>query len=429
MSQPDTKYPWKIPHGFTYGWSFPTLGARYQLIKLLGAGANGQVALAVDHETKTIVAIKRVSLENGLSTVREVRILKALRGHSNILQLHRIIPPTNPKFAEIYIVTQAMDADLTNLFKRPEKLLEHHLAWFSYKLLHAVAILHAKGILHRDIKPSNVFINESCAMVLGDFGLARAMGDTGPSALKPVSSTQRLHVCTRHWRPPEVILATSYSSVSPPRGKETGGDDVKASVSPPKYGTPLDIWSTAGVMAELFEMLLPLDERQGTLFPGDYSTLSPSHGVHEIRRDQLGIIIRVLGAPSPGKPVGGKNTWEAVAEEVAAYNPRAADFIRLASGKERTDEEQRSFWRKRVAGVSDSLLDLLLSMLCFRPEERITAAEALRNPCFDVVRDPRQEAELASATPVEDFADGNLREMLCEDIASLNPEVEPTWLP
>ena len=39
MTQPDTKYPWKIPHGFTYGWSFTTLGARYQLVKLLGAGA------------------------------------------------------------------------------------------------------------------------------------------------------------------------------------------------------------------------------------------------------------------------------------------------------------------------------------------------------------------------------------------------------
>ena len=423
MTQPDTKYPWKIPHGFTYGWSFTTLGARYQLVKLLGAGANGQVALALDHETKTQVAIKRVSLKIGPPIVREVRILKALRGHSNILQLHRILPPTNPKFAEIYIVTQAMDADLTTLFKQPEQLLEHHLAWFSYKLLYAVAILHAKGILHRDIKPSNVFINESCAVALGDFGLARAMDDTGPSAHKPVSATQTRHVCTRFWRPPEAILATSYSSVSPPRGKEAGGGDMKASVPPPKYGTPLDIWSTAGVMAELFEMLLPLDKRQGTLFPGDYSTLSPSYGVHEIHRDQLGIIIRVLGAPSPGKPVGGKNTWGAVAEEVAAYNPRAADFIRIASGKERADEEQRIFWRKRFAGVSDTLLDLLLSMLCFRPEERITAAEALRSPCFDVVRDPRQETELVLATPVEDFADGDLREMLCEDIASLNPEV------
>jgi len=425
MSESEIKYPWKIPPGFTsYGWSIPVLGSRYELLKSLGAGANGEVALAMDHETKTRVAIKRVSLENGLSIVREVRLLKALRGHSNILQLHRIIPPTNPKFAEIYIVTQAMEADLTKLFKQPEQLLEHHLAWFSYKLLHAVAILHAKGILHRDIKPSNVFINESCAMVLGDFGLARAMGDTGPSARKPVSSTQTRHVCTRYWRPPEVILATSYSSVSPPRGKEAGGVDVKASVSPPKYGTPLDVWSTAGVMAELFEMLLPLYVRRGALFPGDYSTLSPSRGVHEIRRDQLGMIIRVLGAPSPGKPVGGKNTWEAVAEEVAAYNPRAADFIRLASGKERTDEEQRSFWRKRFAGVSDPLLDLLLSMLCFRPEERITAAEALRSPCFDAVRNADQEAELVTATPVEDFAGGDLRALLCEDIASLNPETE-----
>ena len=424
------------------GWSVP---GRYKLTAFVGSGANGQVALAMDNETKKKVAIKRVELENGLVVAREVRLLRELRGHANLLQLQTVLPPTTPDFKEIYIVTEALDADMTKLFEQPEQLIGHHLLWFSYKLLQAVAVLAAKGIVHRDIKPSNIFLTESCNLSLGDFGLARALSDTSPLG-QPLRKSggdtgrpQTQHVCTRYWRGPEVLLMTSYSSVSPSRSSGTAGRTPRASdappeeeptpvAKPPKYGPPLDMWSVGCVVFELFGMLVPLAERKGTLFPGDYSTLSPPGeggrpmAAHNIRHDQLGMIIRVLGAPCPGKPVDAKNNWAAVADEVAVYNPVAARFIRLASGKERTEEEQQTFWKKRLPGVSDELRGLFLSMVCFRPEERITAAEALRHPCFDSVRSPRDAEELARATVVEDFGDvSDLRALLCAEIAALNP--------
>lgn len=437
MASTQTTTVTKTPSEFLRkGWSVP---ARYELISIVGSGANGQVALATDSESGKKVAIKRVGLENGLVVAREVRLLRELRGHSNLLQLQTVLPPTTPDFKEIYIVTEALDADMTKLFEQPDQLIEHHLAWFSYKLLQAVAVLAAKGIVHRDIKPSNIFLNESCNLALGDFGLARALNDTSPpgqSARKSGGGTgrpQTQHVCTRYWRGPEVLLMTSYSSVSPSRSSGTAGSTPRASaappeeeptmaVKPPKYGTPLDMWSVGCVVFELFGMLAPRANRKGTLFPGDYSTLSPPRGAHDIRHDQLGMIIRVLGAPCPGKPVDEKNSWAAVADEVAVYNPDAARFIRTVSGKERTEEEQLTFWRKRLPGVSDELRGLFLSMVCFRPEERITAAEALRNPCFDRVRSPRDAEELARATVVEDFGEvSDLRALLCAEIAVLNP--------
>ncbi|KNC53952.1 PEK protein kinase [Thecamonas trahens ATCC 50062] len=48
----------------------------------------------------------------------------------------------------------------------------HRRIRIARSLLHAVAYVHASGILHRDLKPANVFLTTDCAVKLGDFGLA-----------------------------------------------------------------------------------------------------------------------------------------------------------------------------------------------------------------------------------------------------------------
>ncbi|KAJ3578378.1 hypothetical protein NPX13_g2181 [Xylaria arbuscula] len=47
-----------------------------------------------------------------------------------------------------------------------------HVRQFMLQLVDAVSYMHKKGIYHRDIKPENIFLTESGAMKLGDFGLA-----------------------------------------------------------------------------------------------------------------------------------------------------------------------------------------------------------------------------------------------------------------
>ena len=48
----------------------------------------------------------------------------------------------------------------------------------SYQLIAAVAYLHAQGIAHRDINPNNLVISRQGRLVLIDFGLALAEGET-----------------------------------------------------------------------------------------------------------------------------------------------------------------------------------------------------------------------------------------------------------
>ena len=75
----------------------------------------------------------------------------------------------------MYVITELMEADFTNLLKSDQVLTDQHHQFFTYQLLRGVKYLHSADILHRDLKPRNLLVNSSCDLKICDFGLARAM--------------------------------------------------------------------------------------------------------------------------------------------------------------------------------------------------------------------------------------------------------------
>ena len=74
-------------------------------------------------------------------------------------------------------------------------------------------------MLHRDLKPQNLLIDNSGAIKLADFGLARAFG---------VPARSYTHeVVTLWYRAPEILLGSRY------------------------YSTPVDVWSLGCIFAEM----------------------------------------------------------------------------------------------------------------------------------------------------------------------------------
>ncbi|KAL4859014.1 Proton/sulfate cotransporter 2 [Chlorella vulgaris] len=225
----------------------------YQLVKPIGKGAYGIVCAAVDTRTNQQVAIKKIGdiFSNPLDarrTLREIQILRHVRGHSNVITLLDLFPPSVGlhDFRDVYIVYEIMDTDVHQIIRSPQPLSEDHVQFFVYQLLRGLKYLHSAGVVHRDLKPSNLLLNGNCELRICDFGLARA----------EVNNRELMaeYVVTRWYRAPELLLSCS------------------------DYGMPIDMWSVGCIFAELLG--------RKPLFPGkDF--------VH-----QLNMVCKVIGTPT-----------------------------------------------------------------------------------------------------------------------------------
>lgn len=150
----------------------------YQLVKPIGKGAYGLVCAAIDTRTNQQVAIKKIGdiFANPLDarrTLREIQILRHVRGHSNVITLLDLFPPSTGLnvFNDVYMVYEIMDTDLHQIIRSPQPLSEEHVQFFVYQLLRGLKYLHSAGVVHRDLKPSNLLLNGNCELRICDFGL------------------------------------------------------------------------------------------------------------------------------------------------------------------------------------------------------------------------------------------------------------------
>lgn len=160
------------------------------------------------------------------------------------------------------MIMEFISNDIKKMIKHVEadQFEEMHIKIILYNLLCAMNFVHSANIMHRDIKPANLLVDDSCQIKLCDFGQARTV------LLDPFSTTKKLtsetfwstamteaesspeeskgeekniedrekhrkmlsnHVCSRWYRPPEVILTQKY------------------------YNQKIDIWGLGCVLAEM----------------------------------------------------------------------------------------------------------------------------------------------------------------------------------
>uniref|UniRef100_A0A9J7YK35 Cyclin-dependent kinase 4 n=1 Tax=Cyprinus carpio carpio TaxID=630221 RepID=A0A9J7YK35_CYPCA len=271
---------------------------QYEPVAEIGGGAYGTVYKARDRDSGQFVALKSVRVQTNqdglpLSTVREVALLKRLEqfDHPNIVRLMDVCATLRTdQETKVTLVFEHVDQDLrTYLEKVPAPGLPlHQIRDLMQQLLCGLAFLHLNQVLHRDLKPENILVTSRGQVKLADFGLARIY--SCHMALTPV-------VVTLWYRSPEVLLQTTYA-------------------------TPLDIWSTGCIFAEMF------------------------------RRT-------VIGLPA-------EDQWPAdVTLSRQNFSPQTPQPI--------TD---------CVPEISQKGAELLLEMLTFDPLKRISALNALEHPFF-----------------------------------------------
>ncbi|KAI7871167.1 kinase-like domain-containing protein [Spinellus fusiger] len=336
----------------------------YEFLDQIGIGSFGSVYRAIHRTIHHVVAIKvmRKKFKDTAEceALREIKLLRTLPPHPNIVQLYdSFFSHAN----DLYFVMEFVDCgNIYQLIKTQRDqntlLTQQQVKYIVHQVISALEHVHKHNILHRDLKPENLLLGSSPAgliVKLADFGLARE------SDSKPPYTD---YISTRWYRAPEVLLRSTL------------------------YTSSIDMWAVGAIIAELITLQ--------PLFPGQ----------SEI--DQLFCICRVIGTPvrkifvrkraRPEQRVSpGFARKRSMVEEMDSPPKETSPPMQGREWKEGIRLAQKiGFEFPQIPGkpleqilpnTCPSLIDLIQKCLVFMPEARITAQAALYHSCFDETPD------------------------------------------
>jgi serine/threonine protein kinase len=356
----------------------------YVLHSLIGDGTYGQVYRASKfNDPSQRYAIKLVKLEeekNGfpLTAIREIKILRVLskfrEDETYCVKLHDVIADRT----HTLLVFEMLDFDLSGYLNAHRDLRTDiplpHIKHIALQLLKGIHFMHDHGIVHRDIKAANILMRRDSRVAIADFGLARYL----PSVLAAENPALPTGTGTN---------TTNSSSTSSQFSQYSMDEDpsrYKAAVKPymtagvvtrwyrapellygyAHYSAPVDVWSIACVLVELFNRGVPL-------FQGDDD------------RRQLEDILRTTGTPSDRDW-----PWLMQVRQMGPESKERRMFDANAPKHVFTSNTLRL--RLEENNVRDKLcVDLLEKMLAVVPDKRWTAEQCLQHPWFTTQPLPR----------------------------------------
>jgi serine/threonine-protein kinase len=149
------------------------LGARYRLVKLLGAGGSGDVFEAVDVHLRRRVALKLLRGDGALRAQRFLAEAQARVEHDCVCRVYE----SGTLEACPFIAMQFIDG--VTLTEAARDMTLRQRLEIMQQVAEAIAAAHAFGIVHRDLKPANIMVERGddgrYKPYVMDFGLARTL--------------------------------------------------------------------------------------------------------------------------------------------------------------------------------------------------------------------------------------------------------------
>ena len=161
------------------------------------------------------------------SFIRECLFCNDIR-HPNIVQFMGVYYPSGKPDSLPVMVMELMDTSLTSFIQNNQSKIA---VKDKYSILYDVSLgltyLHASDppIIHRDLSSNNVMLTSKLVAKIGDLGVAKAIRADSKQTRSKLTTAPG----TLHFMPPESL------------------DDVE-----PIYGTPVDVFSFAGIALHLF---------------------------------------------------------------------------------------------------------------------------------------------------------------------------------
>ncbi|CCW60851.1 unnamed protein product [Phytomonas sp. EM1] len=351
---------------------------RYEIVGFLGGGTFAQVVKAIDHATKTQVAIKIAKNLKAITKQAEIEAAMLLyiqdADPNDMFGFMRML--NNFMFRNhMCIVSELLGMDLYTYMEMTDfkSMSLQEIKNIASTILISLDFMWRKNIIHRDLKPENIVFrsNDSREVKIIDMGSAchndkKCYG----------------YIQSRFYRAPEVILRV-------------------------QSGPPIDMWSFGCILCELATGY--------PIFPG------------ENENDQFKIIVDYIGPPPLTMLRASVN--EAINSD--------ATLCYLASQGENAKIQGLSV--NRLASFldvppDDVFLNFIQQLLVWEPERRATPCEAMRHPWISkslIVRNPTQG--------IDDIPTRTLTPNLEESVGAMpttlhsqktrNGEREDSWIP
>jgi serine/threonine-protein kinase len=290
--------------------------AGYRLDALIARGGMGVVYRATQLALDRPVALKVIARQHAGSAsfrrrfIRESQLAAQL-DHPNVVPIY----DAREEAGELLVAMRLVKGgDLRRRIDRDGPLPAAEALELLGQVAGALDAAHAAGIVHRDVKPHNILL-EGRRAYLTDFGLAKALGESGTASSASV-------VGTAHYMAPEQWRAD-------------------------RVGPAADVYSLGCVLYEALTGIAPFARREGEAEP-------------QMPRGLDAVIERAV-APDPADRYASAGELIAAARECQGATPAATAVLsegsdlatlRLSAG-EAGDGELGGLhrWRRRLAGM------------------------------------------------------------------------------
>jgi len=270
-----------------------SLGVRYDITALLGAGGMGMVYRAVDRELQEVVAIKTLKPEliaadeTALERFKsEIRLARKI-SHRNVVRTHDL-----GEARGLYFITMEFveGTTLKDLVRARGRLPAAVLLPIARQLCRALEVAHEAGVIHRDIKPQNMVVEGDGTLKVMDFGIARLVSRTPQQGLTQAGMV----IGTPEYMAPEQLL----------------GDDVDARA---------DVYSAGVVMYECLTGRLPFEASSPMVLIAKVLEETPPtpHAVHDDVPPVLSaLVMHALARDRDTRPASAKALHDALEQLV-----------------------------------------------------------------------------------------------------------------
>jgi serine/threonine protein kinase len=159
----------------------PEIDSRYELLRVLGAGAVGTVYLVRDtRQNNRLCALKLLyphlcAEERTLRRFKREVLLSRHLPHPAIAQVYEF---HQRNLETAYFVMEYIEGrTLAECIAEDSPLNLRRVYFLSWQIASALMTAHQKGIVHRDIKPQNIIVTADDLVKVTDFGLACLVED------------------------------------------------------------------------------------------------------------------------------------------------------------------------------------------------------------------------------------------------------------